>query len=121
MTKKEAKERIKIMQAWVDGETIQSETDCGWHDCINPSFAGFNKLINYRIKPKKKERFLTPEELKNEWLSIGPNNYRIDAYCKYEGSVLISGHWKSIRELHEEGFRREDGSSLKVEVDNDNN
>lgn len=53
------KQKIEVMQAWLDGETIQiSSNEHGtgiWYDISsNPSDPGWDwKLFNYRIKPKE--------------------------------------------------------------------
>lgn len=71
MTRKEAKELLPIIQAWVEGKTIQYKLKGGWQDMDNPSF---NDLPSeYRIKPEPKYRpFKTKEECWNEMLKHQP-------------------------------------------------
>lgn len=54
MTKEETVERIKVMQAFVDGKQIQYKEDDGrWKDVKDPIWARVNE---YRIKPEPKYR-----------------------------------------------------------------
>ncbi len=55
MTREETAERIKVMQAYVDGKKIQwayNSTDI-WHDADYPHW---KPNVNYRIKPEPKYR-----------------------------------------------------------------
>lgn len=55
MTREETAERIKVMQAYVDGKNIQwayNSTDI-WHDTDYPYW---EPNVNYRIKPESKYR-----------------------------------------------------------------
>lgn len=51
MTREETKERINVMQAYLDGKNVEcyDEESGGWELAVNPSWS--NKL-RYRIKPK---------------------------------------------------------------------
>ena len=55
------KHKIEVMQAWLDGKTIQcSDMGCdNWIDIADPSFDSF-ETMQYRIKPAepKKVKFL---------------------------------------------------------------
>ena len=55
MTKEETKERIKVMQAYVDGKDIEAwdKVKQTWELVIEPSWANFGK---YRIKPESSYR-----------------------------------------------------------------
>ena len=61
MTRKEIKDLLPIMQAYVEGKTIQYRVNKEWEDIDNPSF---NDLPSeYRIKPESTYRpFKTGEE-----------------------------------------------------------
>lgn len=61
MTREETVERIKVMQAFVDGKQIQyKESDGKWKDVKDPMWFSVNE---YRIKPKPKYRsFANAEE-----------------------------------------------------------
>lgn len=53
MTREEAKEVLPIMQAYVEGKTIQLKgLDGTWNDLEDPNFIGFNREY-YRIKPEE--------------------------------------------------------------------
>lgn len=53
MSKERVKERIKVMQAWLDGKTIQmKEYDNSWCDLPNPTFSA---LCEYRVKPEPRK------------------------------------------------------------------
>lgn len=61
MTREEMKKLLPIMQAWVDGKTIQVWTNDTWVDEEYPCF--FEELSQFRIKPESKYRpFKTQEE-----------------------------------------------------------
>ena len=71
MTREEAKELLPIIQAYVEGKTVQYEfyTDI-WKDIKEPSF---RSDVKYRIKPEQKYRpFKTKEECWNEMLKHQP-------------------------------------------------
>ena len=71
MTREEAKEMLPIIQAYVEGKTVQYEfyTDI-WRDIKEPSF---RSDVKYRIKPELKYRpFKTQEECWNEMLKHQP-------------------------------------------------
>ena len=60
MTKEETKERIKVMQAYVDGKQIQYFDGRVWCDSADPAW---NPCKKYRIKPETKYRpFSNTEE-----------------------------------------------------------
>ena len=71
MTIEETKERIAVMQAYVDGKQIQVESsDSKWADVPEPSWS-ING--NYRIKPEPKYRpFKDAEECWQEMLKHQP-------------------------------------------------
>lgn len=71
MTIEETKERIAVMQAYVDGKQIQVESsDSKWADVPEPSWS-ING--NYRIKPKPKYRpFKNADECWHEMLTHQP-------------------------------------------------
>lgn len=71
MTIEETKERIAVMQAYVDGKQIQVESsDSKWADVPEPSWS-ING--NYRIKPEPKYRpFKDAEECWQEMLKHRP-------------------------------------------------
>jgi hypothetical protein len=60
MTKEETKERIKVMQAFVDGKPVQYSDGRVWCDSADPAW---NPCKKYRIKPGSKYRpFANAEE-----------------------------------------------------------
>lgn len=72
MTREETAERIKIMQAYVDGKRIQyaeDDTDV-WHNIDEPDW---HSDYDYRIKPKPKYRpFKNVDECWQEMLKHQP-------------------------------------------------
>ena len=71
MTREEAKELLPIIQAYVEGKTVQYEfyTDI-WKDIKEPSF---RSDVKCRIKPEPKYRpFKTQEECWNEMMKHQP-------------------------------------------------
>lgn len=92
MTREEAKELLPIIQAFIDGKTIQCRVSAGslqrnnrdfsylkeWFDIDEDKFDGFccDGTINYRIKPEPKYRpFKSQEECWNEMLKHQPFGY----------------------------------------------
>ena len=71
MNRKETAERIKVMQAFVDGKQIQyKDGDGKWKDIKDPIWSRANE---YRIKPEPKYRsFHNAEECWQEMLKHQP-------------------------------------------------
>lgn len=57
MNREQAKRLLPIIQAFADGEDVQSEVICenGWADI---SYPDFDPVYKWRIKPKPLERWL---------------------------------------------------------------
>ena len=73
MTREEAKELLPIIQAWVEGKTIEIGDNTGWKDLIIESPKFDCKPSCYRIKPESKYRpFKSMEECWNEMLKHQP-------------------------------------------------
>ena len=71
------KKLLPIIQAWVDGKTIQVWTNDTWIDEEYPSF--FEELSQFRIKPEPKYRpFESLEECWNEMLKHQPFGWLIE-------------------------------------------
>ena len=83
-TKDEIRERIKVMQAWVDGEDVELHI---FHDDTWVPFTGsdFDWVeCDYRIKPKPKEIFV------NEYVD-GVYSYESEQEAKEEADYVITG------------------------------
>lgn len=82
MTRKEIKDLLPIMQAYVEGKTIQYRVNKEWEDIDNPSF---NDLPSeYRIKPEPTYRpFKDKEECWNEMLKHQPFGWIKNKYDQY--------------------------------------
>lgn len=84
MTKEETVERIKVMQAFVDGKQIQYKEDDGrWKDVKDPIWARANE---YRIKPEPKYRpFKDAEECWQEMQKHKPFGWvkKIRVNCNF--------------------------------------
>lgn len=85
MTREKMKKLLPIIQAWVDGKTIQVWTNDTWVDEEYPCF--FEELSQFRIKPEPKYRpFRTQEECWEEmhkhpdfgWLYYKKNKYYVN-------------------------------------------
>ena len=101
MNRKETVERIKIMQAFVDGKQIQYKDDGRWKDVKDPMWSSINE---YRIKPEPKYRpFKDVEECWQEmqkhqpfgWLKHKTDNVysfisKIDKDCCY---FAVNVYW----------------------------
>lgn len=71
MTREEAKELLPIIQAYVDGRTIEKRIATGWVEMRQLTFR--DKPSQYRIKPEPKYRpFNSQEECWNEMLKHQP-------------------------------------------------
>ena len=81
MTQKEMKKLLPIIQAWVDGKTIQVWTNDTWVDEEYPSF--FEELSQFRIKPEPKYRpFESLEECWQEMLKHQPFGWLMEKVNK---------------------------------------
>lgn len=75
MTREQAKELLPIIQAFVDGKTIEARTDSisKWIETTTPKF---DLLHEYRIKPESKYRpFKSADECWKEMLKHQPFGY----------------------------------------------
>lgn len=85
MTREETAERIKVMQAYVDGKKIQwayNSTDI-WHDADYPHW---KPNVNYRVKPEPPYRpFRNAEECWQEMLKHQPFGWtkRTSGHCNF--------------------------------------
>lgn len=91
MTKEETAERIKVMQAYVDGKTIEffNEANNKWEVCEKPLWTPGD---TYRVKPERKYRpFKSADEAFQEAKKHGFWMYSVnDKY--YESIVNIPCH-----------------------------
>lgn len=99
-------EQIEIMQAYVDGKTIQTKSKHrkdGWEDFVanrNPYWTW--ETIEYRVKPEPKYRPLKPEELielKGKWLHIGTECNMITRICINRQRVWFGDFWRDAEYL----------------------
>ena len=100
MTRKEAKEWLPIIQAWIEGKSIQYQTspESGWTD-INKDLYTSNPPSNYRIKPESKYRpFQSQEECWNEMLK-----HQSLGWVRYDDSIT------AIQNIAPEGITVNDG------------
>ena len=122
-------ETIKVMQHFRDGGEVEARHISGmtWGICRDPdwNFA----LFEYRIKPEKKKRLMTPEELKGKWLKnqngvvalvhkMFPERELIwfTSDKEYEKGRLIHD-WVKVQDIHDRGWTLENGDSLEIEVE----
>ena len=90
MTRDEAEEMIPIIQAYIEGKTIQTKvkTDSTglnerWVDCINPDF---DYPSCYRVKPDPKYRpFRNAEEC---WQEM--QKHQLFGWIKYKSNTALS-------------------------------
>ena len=98
MTREEMKKLLPIMQAWVDGKTIQVWTNDTWVDEEYPCF--FEELSQFRIKPESKYRpFKTQEECWNEMLKHQPFGFvksKVKGYFHHIGLVQWSSELEDV-------------------------
>ena len=105
MTREEVKEMLPVLQAFVDGKTIESRCIKGdkslWYDDEDPSF---DNDFEYRIKPEPKYRhFANAEECWQEMQKHQPfgwvkwNDVRYNIYVISSTSVcLINGNCENM-------------------------
>lgn len=105
MTREEVKEMLPVLQAFVDGKTIESRCIKGdkslWYDDEDPSF---DDDLEYRIKPEPKYRpFANAEECWQEMQKHQPfgwvkwNDVRYNIYIVSSTSVcLINGNCENM-------------------------
>ena len=98
MTREEMKKLLPIMQAWVDGKTIQVWTNDTWVDEEYPCF--FEELSQFRIKPESKFRpFKSQEECWQEmhkhsdfgWVKYKDSKSMYHIRVIGHGYILIDG------------------------------
>ena len=125
------KDKIKVMQHYADGGDIQvfKSNDKKWNDW-DRSFGvpWFDWARNeYRIKPEKKKRLMTAEELigkviiceYHRTLMREKGVYRhLVSSCDEESVYMphMDKVWVEIKGLNDLGWTLEDGSPLTVEV-----
>lgn len=104
MNRKETAERIKIMQAFVDGKLIEFKDCMGrWCVAVNPSW-NWDSGEEYRIKPESKYHpFKNAEECWQEMQKHEPfgwvkwNDVRYNIYAVSSTSVcLINGNCENM-------------------------
>ena len=105
MTREEVKEMLPVLQAFVDGKTIESRCIKGdkslWYDDEDPSF---DNDLEYRIKPQTNYRqFKDAEECWQEMQKHKPfgwvkwNDVRYNIYVVTSTSVcLINGNCENM-------------------------
>ena len=131
MTREEVKELLPLMQAFVEGKTIQYlSLDGIWIDCDVPSFT---ETIKYRIKPESKYRpFKNTAECWEEMKKHQPfgwvkykydgkdnNSYRIITRI-YDDESEISGQAGWTFENIMKSFTFADGTPFGVNEDAEN-
>lgn len=98
MTREETIEAIKVMQAWVDGKTIECY-DWGWRECDSTHVNWRFPDQLYRIKPKSLEVW--------HWVSDSDfyrDNYvfRSKAECEYAAKKYEWPSGKAVRFVAQE-------------------
>ena len=87
MTQEEAKEAIKVMSAFINGETIQRLDDDGWVD-TNPEFDW--SRWEYRVKPESNYRpFKDKKECWQEMQKHWPFGWVIDKLENFQHLALV--------------------------------
>ena len=97
MTREEAKELLPIIQAWVEGKTLEYyNDDIGeWQVTTKAIFINPNK---YRIKPESKYRpFKTQEQCWSEMLKHQPFGWVIDKVDNKYFDISMIYHFTEIK------------------------
>lgn len=125
MTREETAERIKVMQAYVDGKKIQwayNSTDI-WHDADYPHW---KPNVNYRIKPEPKYRpFANTDECWQEMLKHQPfgivSSKHDKAYMAFEslddGICNFNGYREESFEYAFDDIQFADGTPFGIKKD----
>lgn len=94
MTREETKKAIEVMQAYVDGETIELKYKDNEHWNVNADI-GWNFVdFEYRVKPEPKVRpYKNGEEFINDMMQHGP-------MLKH----ILMGHYNSISCIDKKGI-----------------
>lgn len=104
MTREQAKELLPVIQAFAEGNTIQSKfrDKTEWIDIKNGERVSFNtELCDYRIKPESKYRpFKTQEECWQEmqkhepfgWIYDKNNNVNVSICFIDKNGVSLTGN-----------------------------
>jgi hypothetical protein len=119
MDNDELKRAGEVMIAAAEGKPIQYMfTGAGeWHDIRSPNYAPFDwSVCDYRIKPQKKLRPWTPDEVPITWLRdakyglqqytiqvVSPDGIHITSPCKTEFTTFAEA-------LNRFEYKRPDGS-----------
>lgn len=129
MTKEKTKERIKVMQAYVDGKDIEAwdKVKQTWELVIEPSWANFGK---YRIKPESSYRPFASaqeciEELKKHepfgWTKDKPefgNTCSVIMKVSSSGFIKRDKTWDSLKEMFQY-ITFFDGTPFGIKVEDD--
>ena len=125
MTRKEAKELLPIIQAFVDGKTIEARTNSisKWIETTTPKF---DLLHEYRIKPEPKYRpFKNAEECWREmqkhqpfgWIKDRDDNKTFIGSINSDNSVcMCNSEILFLKDIFED-FTFIDGISFGVKVE----
>ena len=88
MTRDEAREFAKVVQAYADGKGVQIYTSSGWRDIHeDPCFDG--GFENYRIKPEPREW----------WLRALPDG-RIAVFTLKDRAQTEATFWENSKVIH---------------------
>lgn len=121
MTREETKERIAVMQAYVDGKQIQLQLPDGkWGEIPNPDWCN---NANYRVKPEPKYRpFKDADEcwqemLKHQpfgWLKEKERNVRTQIGFMHTGGIQGTSGGSSNYKAFFDCFRFADGAPFGI-------
>lgn len=109
MTREEAKKLLPIIQAFVEGKSIECKSKSLFGSWAEANCPSWSVNLEYRIKPESKYRpFKTQEECWNEMMKHQPlgwvknessNIFNIIAICK--DSIRVNEHSMSYSEFYE--------------------
>lgn len=115
MTREEIIERIKVMQAYINGEKVQYKKNSGkWADTEEPIWSN---LIKYRIKPEVKFRpFKDAEECWQEMLKHKPFGWIVDEDSYRSIAICDDDFVISFKEAMD-GYTFADGTPFGIKVE----
>ena len=120
MTREEAKELMPIIQAFVEGKTIEyREYDGEWKEAHTPTWSS---RLFYRIKPEPKYRpFKTKEECWNEMMKHEPFGWvkspRGELFCierVFDKGIAYKYSCREFDEYLEDNYIFKDGTPFGI-------
>lgn len=103
------KEKIEVMQGYLDGKIIQKLYDDGWVDCSIEEEPDWDWDCDYRIKPEPKlrpyrnpEEFLQAQKEHGPYLRSGVAQYYLPIMVDMENGIVYADRYDVYFRTYEE-------------------